>query len=224
LAALHGFKREHLAPVYFDTRNLALRDHGVSLRVRRNGQRRLQTIKANSTAPIVRGEWEAEIDRDRPNLEMASGTALAPILTDKIAQHLKPMVETRIERTLASLHVGRSEIELAFDVGRVMTTDSSVDIAEIEIELRRGERRDMAQLARRLVKKVRYAQECFSSLNPDGLGRKARRKIGRALKALQSALVLRTRTAEQASGEMAEEEIPKVRPRYRPVVDDASSR
>jgi hypothetical protein len=38
------------------------------------------------------------------------------------------------------------------------------------------------------VKKVRYSREFFASLNPDGRRTKARRKIDRALKGLQSAL------------------------------------
>jgi triphosphatase len=38
------------------------------------------------------------------------------------------------------------------------------------------------------VKKVRYARGFFASLNPEGLRRKSRRKIDRALKGLQSAL------------------------------------
>jgi triphosphatase len=149
-----NIRRQHPVSVYFDTPDLALRDHGASLRVRRIGERRLQTVKANSAVPMARGEWEAEIDRDRPNLKLARRTALAPILTGEIAQHLKPVFETRIERTLIPLHVGRSEIELALDEGRVVTLDSSVDIAEIEIELKRGDRSDVARLARKLSHEV----------------------------------------------------------------------
>jgi triphosphatase len=146
--------RQQQVSIYFDTGDLALRQHAVSLRVRRIGERRLQTIKANSAVPMARGEWEAEIDRDHPNLKLARRTALAPILTDQIAQHLKPVFETRVERTVMPLHVGRSEIELALDEGRIVTTDASVDIAEIEIELKRGERDDIAWLARKLADKI----------------------------------------------------------------------
>jgi hypothetical protein len=128
-------RRQLLVSVYFDTRDLALRERGVSLRVRRIGRQRVQTIKANSDVPMARGEWEAQIDSDRPNLELARRTALAPILTDDVAQHLKPVFETRVERTLMPLHVGQSEVQLAIDEGRVVTVDSSIDIAEAEIEL-----------------------------------------------------------------------------------------
>ncbi|MBV9561034.1 MAG: CHAD domain-containing protein [Bradyrhizobium sp.] len=152
-----GIRTQGLVSVYFDTRDLALRDHGVSLRVRRIGEHRLQTIKALSTVPMARGEWEAQIEGDRPKLKLARRTALAPILTDDIARRLKPVFETRVERTLMPLQVGRSEIELAVDEGRVAAADSSVDIAEIEIELKRGAPADIARLARRLAHEIPVA-------------------------------------------------------------------
>jgi triphosphatase len=147
-------RKQELVSVYFDTPDLALRDHAVTLRVRRRGEQRLQTIKANSRVPMTRSEWEAEIDQDCPRLELARHTALAPILTDKVAKHLKPVFETRIERTVMPLQVGRSEIELALDHGRVATARDSIEIAEIEIELKEGECADVARLARKLADEV----------------------------------------------------------------------
>jgi inorganic triphosphatase YgiF len=149
-----NIRKQHLVSVYFDTRDQALRDHGVSLRVRRIGERRLQTIKASSCVHMAREEWEAEIDRDQPKLELARHTALAPILTEEVAQHLKPAFETRVGRTVMPLQVGQSEIELALDEGCVATADGGVDIAEIEIELKHGAREDIARLARKLAHEV----------------------------------------------------------------------
>lgn len=146
--------KQDLTSVYFDTDDCALRAHGVSLRVRKTGKRRLQTIKAASDVPMARSEWEAEIDRDRPNLELADSTALAPLLTNKVRQQLKPVFETRIERVVMPLRFGDSEIELALDQGRIGTADCGLDIAEIEIELKQGERHDAARLARRLARSV----------------------------------------------------------------------
>jgi inorganic triphosphatase YgiF len=150
-------KKQDLVSVYFDTHDFALRDRGVSLRVRRVGEQRLQTVKANSPTPMGRREWEAEIDRDQPKLKLARHTALAPILNGDIGQHLKPVFETRIRRLAIPLQVGRSEIELALDEGRVLTGNASLDIAEIEIELKRGERSDIGRLARKLAQAVPLA-------------------------------------------------------------------
>ena len=149
-----SIKRQQLVSTYFDTRDFALRDRGVSLRVRRIGQQRLQTIKASSAVPMARAEWEAEIDRDRPEPELVRHTDIAPIFTDAIARHLKPMFETRIGRTTMGLQIGRSDIELALDEGRVAAVDNSIDIAEIEIELKQGDHRDVAVLARKLAREI----------------------------------------------------------------------
>jgi inorganic triphosphatase YgiF len=132
-------RRQELTSVYFDNDDFALREHGVSLRVRKSGAQRLQTIKANSTALIAREEWETEIDRDQPKLELARGTALAPLLTPKLTEQLRPVFETRVERVVIPLHINGSDMELAFDQGHVATVDAKLDLAEIEIELKHGD-------------------------------------------------------------------------------------
>jgi triphosphatase len=147
--AAENLKHQHVSSVYFDSRKLTLRDHLVSLRVRRVGDQMLQTVK--SGALVARNEWEQKIEGDRPQLELARDTALAPLLNGKIKHQLQPIFETDIERTTMLLHVGESEIELAFDHGRINTADDHCEISEIEIELKRGQRHDAAMLARRLA-------------------------------------------------------------------------
>jgi inorganic triphosphatase YgiF len=150
-------KHQHLTSVYFDTRDFVLRDHGMSLRVRRIGDRRLQTIKASSGALVKRDEWEYEIEGDRPDLKLAGQTALAPLLTGKIKRQLQPVFATDVERVVVPVHIGNSDIELAFDSGRIDTPHDHTDISEIEIELKCGERRDAANLAKRLGRSVSIA-------------------------------------------------------------------
>ena len=137
-------KHQHLTSVYFDTPKLALRDHGVSLRVRRVGDQRLQTIKSTSGALVARDEWEQTIEGDQPKLELAGKTALAPLLNGKIKDQLQPVFETDVERVTMLLRVGSSEMELAFDAGRINTAGDHADISEIEVELTHGERHDAA--------------------------------------------------------------------------------
>jgi inorganic triphosphatase YgiF len=150
---------QHLTSVYFDTRKSTLRDHGVSLRVRRIGDERLQTIKATSGALVTRDEWEQRIEGDQPKLELVGETALAPLLTGKIKDQLQPVFETDVDRVTMLLHVGNSEIELAFDAGRINTADDHVGINEIEIELKHGERHDAAMLGRRLARSIPITYE-----------------------------------------------------------------
>jgi inorganic triphosphatase YgiF len=49
--------------VYFDTDKHKLRKKGMMLRVRRSGDRYVQTIKsARNSGPFSRDEWESEIE------------------------------------------------------------------------------------------------------------------------------------------------------------------
>ena len=71
------------------------------LRVRRVGRRYIQTIKANGhSVPLERDEWEAEIAGREPDLRLAEGTALEPLMTKKFRRQLKPLFETRVRRTV----------------------------------------------------------------------------------------------------------------------------
>src|SRR5262245_36676394 len=82
--------------VYFDTGGHRLRKKGIMLRVRRIGSRHVQTIKANGNlGPFERSEWEADIAGKEPDLSLAKGTALQPLMTKKLRGALRPLFETR---------------------------------------------------------------------------------------------------------------------------------
>src|SRR3974377_1617200 len=92
-------KRRVEVSVYFDTDDHKLRKKGVMLRVRRVGGRYIQTIKANGhSVPLERDEWEAEIAGREPDLSLAAGTALEPLITKKFRRRLKPLFARRVRR------------------------------------------------------------------------------------------------------------------------------
>ncbi len=87
-------KRSSPVSVYFDTDKQKLRGRGITLRVRRSGDRYIQTIKATGHSGIVaRNEWESEIADGQPDRAQARGTALDDLLTDKFWRKLKPQFE-----------------------------------------------------------------------------------------------------------------------------------
>jgi triphosphatase len=139
---------ETLVSVYFDSNELLLRDHGLTLRVRHVGDKRIQTIKSADHGIFERSEWEQPIESDQPNLALAADTPLAPLLTDEVRDALKPLFETRIERTTYRLNGGDTDIAIAFDEGRIVATKSSCPVSEIELELKRGEPAELFKLAR----------------------------------------------------------------------------
>jgi inorganic triphosphatase YgiF len=146
-------KRTSEVSVYFDTDGQKLRKHGLTLRVRRIGDRYVQTIKATGNGRLFeRDEWENEIKSEVPDLSLAAGTALAPLLTAKLRRRLKPMFETRVERTTYPLANGSRTIALTLDEGRIDTGDRSAPLCEIELELERGNEAELFEVARELAK------------------------------------------------------------------------
>jgi triphosphatase len=155
--ALHRkpLTQEMLLSVYFDTLKHKLARNGVSLRVRHNGDKRLQTIKSEGAdGSFRRGEWEHEINGDIPDLRKAQSTPLAPLLTQKLKRSLKPIFETRVHRTSIAVSKNKSRIEVALDEGQVRAGRQSAPISELELELKRGKPGDVFKLAHEMAKLV----------------------------------------------------------------------
>ena len=146
-------KEENLVSVYFDTPKHTLARNDVTLRVRHNGAKCLQTIKSGGlAASFRRGEWEHEIKGDVPNLRKARDTALAPLLTKKLKRRLKPVFETHIHRTSVPVRKNGTRIEVALDEGQVRAGQRSAPISELELELKRGKPGDIFKLAHEMGK------------------------------------------------------------------------
>ena len=152
LLAATASQQKTLRTTYYDTADLVLRKAGVSLRVRDTNGRFVQTIKsASGTAGLFdRSEWEHEVkDRDI-DLIAASGTALEPLLSVRVRNALRPVFETRVNRTVYELARKGSDIEIALDRGVVAAGGRKAAINEIELELRHGEPTELFHLAREL--------------------------------------------------------------------------
>lgn len=146
--------KQHLVSVYYDTRKRSLHKLGLSLRVRSDGERCIQTVKADNTPSagiFERREWETEIEGDGPDLHAAAGTPVAQALKGKQAlKLLTPVFETAVDRTTWRITAEGSEIEVAMDEGRVMAGRFESPIAEIELELKLGSPADLFALAQSL--------------------------------------------------------------------------
>jgi len=151
--ALHDPTRETLDSVYFDSDKWLLRDHGLTLRVRHKGDERIQTVKAvnDGAGYFERSEWEQAIDGDHPDLSRVEDTPLGPILLDEAGKTLKPVFETRIERTAYHLDGNDADITMAIDEGQIVATGSSRPVSEIELELEHGNPADLFKVARDIL-------------------------------------------------------------------------
>lgn len=162
-AVVQGLKKgrpvtESLKSVYFDTDDHCLRKRAMALRVRHAGRRRIQTLKTEGTllnGASVRGEWEAEISGDAPELAALKAAEPASDLADeRWVRSLRPVFTTEVRRTTYNLGDGDWDIELALDEGLLVSAGGSAPIAEVELELKRGEPRRLFDLALRLQQDV----------------------------------------------------------------------
>jgi triphosphatase len=151
--SLHHPTHEVLDSIYFDSDERFLRDHGVTLRVRHIDDRRVQTIKSADRGVVLfeRSEWEQTIEGDQPDLTGVKDTALGRILTDDVRKALKPVFETKIERTSYRLNGNGADIIMAIDEGQILAPNSSQPVSEIELELKEGRPADLFRIARDIL-------------------------------------------------------------------------
>lgn len=145
-----------MVSTYYDTPRCSLRDRGISLRVRRIGAKRLQTIKApvnGAALPMQRSEWEEEIAGEEPDFALAEGTALDG-LSKKTRRALVPMFEAQVDRSAFPIQSANSAIEVAIDRAQLVSGDSTASFVEVELELKRGASSELARIARRIASEV----------------------------------------------------------------------
>lgn len=144
-----------LQSIYYDTPNFALRDRGVTLRVRRAGTTCVQTVKTavnGAALPIERDEWEEEIAGDEPDLRLV-GAPLDGLSRKKLRRRLKPCFEIHVDRSAFPIQSANSAIEIAIDRAHIVG-ERSASFCEIELELKRGASSEMARIARRIAGEV----------------------------------------------------------------------
>ncbi|MGN6389123.1 MAG: CYTH domain-containing protein, partial [Burkholderiaceae bacterium] len=134
-----------LDSVYFDTADLRLRRHEMSLRVRDAGDARTQTLKsAGDGGPWQCGEWETPVDGERPDLARLGAAVddprVARLLKKQAAGELASLFAVRIERTVWTLEPQPgARVEVALDLGEIVCGASRQAVREVELELKAGD-------------------------------------------------------------------------------------
>lgn len=143
-----------LTSVYFDTADDRLAGQGLSMRVRHEGRRRIQCVKAKQKGSGVlfdRLEWEDPVLGDEPEPRLMLNTPVGEVFADpKVMTGLQPRFTTDFRRTTYRLGDGRFEVIMAVDQGSVQAGDASEPINEVELELVRGAPADLYALAESL--------------------------------------------------------------------------
>jgi triphosphatase len=151
--------RQRLQARYFDTHDRALAAHGIVVRLRKEGRQWVQTAKAASgRGALERLEHNvllAARSTPAPDLARHTGTPLGKRIQQ--ALKLKPdepfpalelVYRTDVVRLSRAVRKGSSTVEIALDAGRVCAGDRSVQVNELELELKKGSPADAVELAR----------------------------------------------------------------------------
>jgi triphosphatase len=143
--------RKHLKSVYYDTPERTLWRDGLTLRVRQNGARFVQTVKAEfRDDPLRRGEWEASVPSLAPDITLAMPFIPEKLRADIECSRLEPVFTTDIRRHQRMLDLPSGTVEVAFDHGLIKAGDRSMPVSEIELELKSGSPSAIHELALRL--------------------------------------------------------------------------
>lgn len=144
--ATAGAARQPLAAVYFDTAAEDLAAARVALRLRREGPRWVQTLKAEGDSALHRLEHNVALDAGDavPALDAArhdgsaAGDALRRVLAAAPDAALQPRYATLVRRTRRVLRSAGARIELALDEGELRAGEQRLAIRELELELLDG--------------------------------------------------------------------------------------
>lgn len=152
--------RKRYVTTYFDTPDRRLAEAQLALRVRRDGRRRIQTVKTAAqpaTAGLARGEWEREIVGEAPVIddawltEIGDKTVRKLLAKPKVRGRLSALFTTDFRRQAWRVRYGVSDIELALDKGEIAAGRGTSPIAEVELELKSGDPTDLYGLAREIA-------------------------------------------------------------------------
>jgi inorganic triphosphatase YgiF len=127
----------------------------LTLRVRKQGRRFVQTVKAGDffgSDLLARREWEDPVASKRPDLDAPNTSKRLP---DSIRKRdLRPIFMTSVTRTVIEIEPRPcTQIEAAIDEGEIRTADGSgvEPISEVELELKRGDPAALFDVALRLL-------------------------------------------------------------------------
>ena len=157
---------QRLQARYFDTADGALARKGLVVRVRQEGAHWVQTAKGPTSDPLHRLEHNAALaspaSNDLPGVDLArhAGTPVGERLTKALglkegepAPMLILVYATDVQRLTRCVSLEGSDIELALDIGNVVSGQRSAALCELEVELKHGKTAHATELARAWCKR-----------------------------------------------------------------------
>ncbi|MEK1904562.1 MAG: CYTH domain-containing protein [Pseudomonas sp.] len=153
-----GWEQRELFNQYFDTPERDLAQAKVALRLRRDGEQFIQTLKTRgqSVAGLSeRNEWDWYLPKAKLDTKKLTDDCWPASLAELDKKQLKPLFTTDFVRQKAEIAWGRGKakvvIEAALDLGKVVAGEGEEEICELELELREGDPAALLELAAELA-------------------------------------------------------------------------
>ncbi|MCR5868173.1 CYTH domain-containing protein [Aquincola sp. J276] len=140
-------RSERFVARYFNTPSGHLARAGISLRLRSEGRRWVQTVKVQEQLSVQRYEHEVAVEAEpgrEPllDLNLHAGTEAGKCLAAALGDHLAQLSEQYASDEERLHHVfpagAGGAVEVALDVGEVRANTAREALAELELELKQG--------------------------------------------------------------------------------------
>ncbi len=185
-----------MAAHYYDTPDQQLANAGIGLRIRKEGDSWVQTIKAGGDGIAARLEHNASLDNEQvqamldtdtlmPDLTLYKDTSIEPALADfklkKLAKNLTRQYVTDVQRTTRLVvdansksndNSSTNKIEVAYDYGQIIHGNDETQcqpIQEIEFELVSGELEFLFATAKTWCKRYKLCLSTITKAERGGL-------------------------------------------------------
>ncbi len=139
---------------YFDTPDLALHHAAMALRLRRNGEQWLQTLKGGGAIEAglhQRNEWEIAVAGAALDFSAHAEVDWDSLLPQALREKLRPVFITDFMRSSFMLNFIGAQIEVCMDEGWIYTDARRHAICEVELELKSGAAQALFELALALL-------------------------------------------------------------------------
>ncbi|AKE51408.1 CYTH and CHAD domain-containing protein [Kangiella geojedonensis] len=166
------WEQKILHNTYFDTKNHRLRETDIGLRIRKDGERYIQSVK--SAGRVVgglyqRNESEHDISKSELQLELVDEPYLMILLEEAEEEDgpFMPIFTTNFSRDVVTIDYNGAQVEVALDQGQINCmaedmTDTSQELCEVELELKDGEASVLFELGKKLIEKFDLALDSES--------------------------------------------------------------
>lgn len=164
IVGIRDEKKEEMIPmhaVYYDTEDRRLTEEGIALRIRKEGERNIGTLKWHGTSEDgmhKRQEINVPVSDEAmtlaPEISIFDQSEMSEVLEAVVGtRRLLPMMEVDFMRRLIRLDTGKSISEMSADSGEIKANGKTIPILELEIELFSGNEEEIVEIGRRISEK-----------------------------------------------------------------------